>query len=1434
MTRTHYVPVRPIVAAKKFSIASYPNILKEEPRPKVSSFDEDGPGDKSQFGPRHDNDHVYVHDIDILPTIDECLSSTRLPWIPKRNVDANHFMQHGYARHIDIQFRLLRHDSVEKIRDMNYKAAQEAFLSDAAVRDTYREEYLESSCGHRFFLYHNVRVEAMVPDEYEGVTLQLSYDCPASLRGRKMYRSTRFERGMLCAILQLDHDTNELSIHYFSIQRRISTHSLDSRNGHGQRAAVELSMLPHISKNDQENALSLATGIRPNTTMALVEYPKLLYAGFANALHCLQSMSDFGYAFGRYISPRQEEYDLNHDQELQVQPPFYSKHPDFSFDLQPLTGRPESQFSLADLAGEKLGESLEHLASNTTLDAGQALALLSSLSRELAFTQGPPGCGKTYLSIALARVLLASRPADRKLPILLVCHTNHALDAFMTGLRDADVGKLMRVGSASKEEWTRAINLKGLTREERFTNGERSARHRVDVEKDHIYARLEAWSKGLSREILTGFPCWQHVSSIVREDYPQIYSQLCTAASEPQVQAFTYDYWTKGGDLSTIESLQSELLKRLDSNADSRNDGGRVQAQATALLTSIAEFTKSHTLDAGENDVWRLPLQQRQELLREWQGKIDKRNITSELCKVHDKHKQLVEEARKFKDQKDIRVMRKQNIVGMTTTACAGRWEMLQQVGFEILICEEAGEVLESHALCCLLPSLKHAINVGDPLQLRPEVEEQTLTLETKQGKEYRLDESLFERIMQPRDCWAKTIPTTKLNVQRRMHPDIADISRITYPFLQDHPATFAHPIPKGLHHRMWWIHHDIAEDDATGLSRSITNMHEVKVIRELVAYLLRGSDYSPGDIAVLTPYAGQAVELRKALSQNCPVWLSEKDKDALVDCGTIDPDSADLDEQKQLSVPMKDLLRLATIDNFQGEEAKVIILSTVRSGPKLGFVKTPNRINVMCSRAKHGFYVVGNAQALEADVVWRSIIDVFAAKRSIANAIKLQCDRHPKYYTFASSAEDFVQFAQCNVPCDQELDCGHLCTEACHDPSLHEIIPCKSPCERKLICGHKCHKLCGEQCGPCEKKRRRYQPSCGHYALESCSGASMPCDHFEGYLTLSCGRHAVGNTCGEEAKSFECDAVCGEELPCSHTCVGRCGICEITQNHAFCQSACGKDMPCGHKCAATCHMEDDCPPCKQICQSLCSHSMITRTCNEPPVPCLQTVLASGPYGWAQYTLCCLTTGTGRPYLLEPRGINSILQPALKIFDAKLEEVSRRVEDRSRMLERTSLLMILHFQEMAQSATSMAMAAPNIIHQSLSHADEILELEKEVSAFKDLLEKLEHGVQAVERAYSCQLPAIPETTKLKVHCIGIRAVLARARDAKSTACYLLRSRDPSQQMQRAATELLLFAKALLGSLLLAFVDVECMELKDVIAKCRRLLEEVEMLLSGEA
>ena len=68
----------------------------------------------------------------------------------------------------------------------------------------------------------------------------------------------------------------------------------------------------------------------------------------------------------------------------------------------------------------------------------------------------------------------------------------------------------------------------------------------------------------------------------------------------------------------------------------------------------------------------------------------------------------------------------------------------------------------------------------------RPQVTENALSLDSGLGSEYRLDESLMERLMLPKDQRISAVAVSRLNLQRRMHPQIAGLMRATlYPYLQ-------------------------------------------------------------------------------------------------------------------------------------------------------------------------------------------------------------------------------------------------------------------------------------------------------------------------------------------------------------------------------------------------------------------------------------------------------------------------------------------------------------------------------------------------------------------------------------------------------------------------------------------------------------------------
>lgn len=115
----------------------------------------------------------------------------------------------------------------------------------------------------------------------------------------------------------------------------------------------------------------------------------------------------------------------------------------------------------------------------------------------------------------------------------------------------------------------------------------------------------------------------------------------------------------------------------------------------------------------------------------------------------------------------------------------------------------------------------------------------------------------------------------------------------------------------------------------------------------------------------------------------------------------------------------------LWVLDNFQGEEAKIVIVSLVRSNKekKVGFLKTTNRINVLLSRAQHGMYLIGNAETYSNIPMWSQVLGMLRFNDSLGEAFSLCCPRHKETKMLVSNVENFSILSPeggCREPCDR------------------------------------------------------------------------------------------------------------------------------------------------------------------------------------------------------------------------------------------------------------------------------------------------------------------------------------------------------------------------------------------------------------------------------
>ena len=123
--------------------------------------------------------------------------------------------------------------------------------------------------------------------------------------------------------------------------------------------------------------------------------------------------------------------------------------------------------------------------------------------------------------------------------------------------------------------------------------------------------------------------------------------------------------------------------------------------------------------------------------------------------------------------------------------------------------------------------------------------------------------------------------------------------------------------------------------DEREGSNPSWFNRIEASKVVEIVKSLTTSGILSQEDIGVITPYRQQVLKLKKAF--------------------------------ENLEIPD---IKVGSVEQFQGQERKVIIISTVRSTVKhnefdrthcLGFLSNPRRFNVAITRAIALLVIVGN-----------------------------------------------------------------------------------------------------------------------------------------------------------------------------------------------------------------------------------------------------------------------------------------------------------------------------------------------------------------------------------------------------------------------------------------------------------------------------------------
>ncbi|XP_046620436.1 NFX1-type zinc finger-containing protein 1-like isoform X3 [Neodiprion virginianus] len=792
------------------------------------------------------------------------------------------------------------------------------------------------------------------------------------------------------------------------------------------------------------------------------------------------------------------------------------------------------------------------------LDETQYEAFKSGLSQEIAIIQGPPGTGKTFIALEIIRTLLENKEQWRcNGPIVIVCLTNHALDQFLEGVTKHTTS-IVRVGSRSKNEALSQYTL-GNKREARprrnwchdkwyqvkiiLSNMKRTRKVLQDLSKRYAIVSPHLLYAYCHDETLQDM---KNVNELFQWllTHTDNSMKICETQSTNTATEMEIDGNSEFEEpIFPLEIVDNEIAE-IDANMNEYRRTTRTQNIPVFPRHEVVQLKhRADTLKLQRSDLQR-NLTQHPLLIRDnenflpslpWQKywewvELSYKNAKQKLTDLEEEYHSANEELNEVKQILDLSILREHDVIGFTTTCAARLYASLHALRPPIVLVEEAAEILESHVVCSLTQHCQHLILIGDHKQLRPKVAVHKL------GSKYNFNISLFERMVNNRGS------CTQLGHQHRMRPEIARlICPSVYKILHNHECVLEYPPVMGLEKNVFFITHDNPEATHDN-QESWINPHEAKFLVAFARHLIL-QGYKSTEITILCTYAGQLFTLIK--ERNCHEILKA--------------------------------VRITTIDNFQGEENRIILLSLVRNNSEgnIGFLKEENRVCVALSRAREGLYIMGNMDNLtNKNNIWPKIKQVLENDNAIGDTLELRCKYHSDTLIKIRNGSDFVEQCPeggCLQKCNTDLPCGHSCTSICHTLDReHFNFMCKQRCVKKCPDDHPCPLLCYQGCKPCLVAVERQ---------------------------LKCG-HAVFISCGTDPDTYQCPVKVDVTLPhCNHTTEKSC---YMPLDKVPCPYPCKIRLACGHSCEQKCHANDDPDHLEHFCHKPCSKRNSHCTADHP------------------------------------------------------------------------------------------------------------------------------------------------------------------------------------------------------------------------------------------
>jgi len=573
------------------------------------------------------------------------------------------------------------------------------------------------------------------------------------------------------------------------------------------------------------------------------------------------------------------------------------------------------------------------------LNLGQQRAFQEVLRNgPLGLLQGPPGTGKTRFIASLVHWLMTKGGARR---VLIASQSHEAVNNAIEALVDLYKSRgqrpnLLRIGS------------KGITEKIRpYHSAELRERYRIRFEAAIRYrVSMLAMEKGVDRAFVSDLlDVDESIGSAVR--LCQRLRQLAQQ-TEPTTAAERARYLS---ELNRAEKKLEVVASKFIGKPVDIGKPSDILDQASAIVLS-----RHPSASSADSVIVRLGI----DLARDW---------LSSMSSLHRNFDEFLAKTR-----------------SVITATCVGVGETKIRIDasqFDWVIVDEAARCTSSE-LAVPIYMGRRVLLVGDHLQLMPMITRKLVDAMQEEFPNVPREEitrSDFERAFLSSYGGKLGIQLTE---QYRMDPAICDL--VSHCFYEPHRvrlstspsrrSAFISPegLPPVLAKRLTWID-----------TLNSTGANEIQPPNSTSYYNLAEIEAT---IGLLDAIAGQPL-LVDALNKT-----GEETPIGVICMYSAQRDALDLACAKHSWSPkFRRLIRIDTVDSYQGKENSVVIVSLVRasSAREQGHVRIPNRCNVALSRAKERLFVVGSTgmwSSVPKGSPMRTVLEYFREHAEVASVI--------------------------------------------------------------------------------------------------------------------------------------------------------------------------------------------------------------------------------------------------------------------------------------------------------------------------------------------------------------------------------------------------------------------------------------------------------------